>query len=58
VRLLALFLPPDDVEVISGDLEEGFRENAARHGRRRATWWYWRQVLYEVSLGIRSCSRR
>ena len=45
MRLLGLFLPPDDVEVISGDLEEGFRENAARHGRRRATWWYWRQVL-------------
>lgn len=43
--LLRLVLPREDAETISGDLEESFRATAARTGRRRAAWWYWRQVF-------------
>jgi putative ABC transport system permease protein len=37
-------LPADAAESISGDLEETFREHVARAGRRKAAWWYRRQV--------------
>jgi putative ABC transport system permease protein len=43
--MLDAVLPPEDAEVICGDLEEGFHETASRSGRRNAAWWYRRQVL-------------
>ena len=44
--LLRRAVPADDVEVISGDLEEMARTSIEpSHGRRAARWWYWGQVL-------------
>ena len=48
--LLRLLLPPKDVEAISGDLLEEYRENARpRLGRRRADLWFIGQLVRYIS---------
>jgi putative ABC transport system permease protein len=52
--LLRALLPPEDAEVIGGDLEETLRTSVApRIGARRARWWYWRQVASVLSAHLR-----
>jgi hypothetical protein len=45
VRLLSLFLPPDEAETVSGDLIEEYQDSIlAAVGKRRADFWLARQV--------------
>ena len=51
--LLRLALSADDVEALSGDLEEIARTSIEpRHGAAAARRWYWRQVLSVVFAGV------
>jgi putative ABC transport system permease protein len=50
--LLRLALPPEDAEVISGDLEETFHEHAAARGRHRAAWKFRAQVASVVAARL------
>jgi hypothetical protein len=43
---LLYFLPKTTREPLLGDLEEEYREIYARFGKRKATIWYYVQVLY------------
>jgi hypothetical protein len=43
-RLLSLVCTPDRLEVVLGDMEEGFAKLAARHGEKFARRWYWWQT--------------
>jgi hypothetical protein len=46
-RLLRLLLAPADREIVSGDLLEAYRDDVhPSRGRRRADWWYIRQVAW------------
>ncbi len=46
-RLLRVMLSPTDRETVSGDLLEAYREDIhPDRGRRRADWWYIRQVAW------------
>jgi putative ABC transport system permease protein len=52
--LLRRALPPDDAEVIAGDLEETARTCVVpRKGEAAARRWYWRQVLSIVLARVR-----
>jgi hypothetical protein len=42
--LLLLITPGDDVDALIGDLHERYVTIERRFGRKRATWWYYRQV--------------
>lgn len=44
-RLLALFCAPHLLEAVQGDLHEEFAWQVERLGKRKARWWYWREVL-------------
>ena len=44
-HLLALFCAPHLLEAVQGDLHEEFEYQVQRIGKRRARWWYWREVL-------------
>jgi putative ABC transport system permease protein len=50
-RLLAIALPRDDFEGLSGDLSEEFDSIRPRLGSLRAGLWYWGQTLRAVVLG-------
>ncbi len=45
IRLLESRLRSDLFEAIAGDLEEGYYEELAARGPRRAALWYWREVV-------------
>jgi len=52
--LLRTLLKPGDFESVSGDLLEQYRDSIyPARGRRRADWWYARQVFAFVSPGAR-----
>src|SRR5690242_8027142 len=52
--LLRTLLKPGDFESVSGDLLEQYRDSIyPARGRRRAGWWYARQVFAFVSPGAR-----
>jgi hypothetical protein len=48
--LLSYLLPPDRLQEVLGDFDEGYRLMVDRHGLRPARRWYWWQVLM---VGIR-----
>ena len=50
-RLLAIALPRDDFEGLSGDLSEEFDSIRPRLGSLRAGLWYWGQTFRAVVLG-------
>jgi predicted permease len=52
--ILQWVLPPEDAEVITGDLEETFRQTIVpRAGVRAARRWYWRQSISIVWAHVR-----
>lgn len=58
-RALAhLLCPPDLRDEMEGDLLEGYREMVAQAGRRKASGWYWGQVLFMRPLALRASLRQ
>jgi putative ABC transport system permease protein len=50
--LLRWFLPLDDFETISGDLEESLTHASTPPSKPRGRWWYWRQVISILSTRV------
>ncbi|GAB3949008.1 ABC transporter permease [Spirosoma harenae] len=49
-RFLRVFLSPERLEEVQGDLQEEFAYQVRRIGERRAKWQYWRDVLGFIKL--------
>ena len=47
--LLFLFLSAKNCDAFVGDLEERYRLIRRKFGRRRADFWYWKQVIWSVA---------
>ncbi|MDX1646512.1 MAG: ADOP family duplicated permease [Longimicrobiales bacterium] len=58
VWLLRRLVPSELVDVVEGDLREGYSRRRRKRGRRAADWWAWRQVLGSRPLESRRTVRR